>query len=100
MKQTRAKRKLLSPKTLSRISLAVGYGVPMARAIRDLDLDMSRTAVANLLRMYKKHGDRLEVNESLFPPWLDKENDNEQINPDGWVYVGRFPWGYWQNENN
>jgi hypothetical protein len=93
MKITKAKRKLIPRETLQIIEEKLRMGVPLAKTIRDLDLDISRTVVTKLVR-YNEVAELDEtVKNSLFPDWLDGKVVKE--NPDGWVYTGFFPWGNW-----
>lgn len=93
MKITKAKRKLVPQSTLNIIQEKLDLGVPLAKITRDLGLDISRTHIAKLLKFYTLIDRDPTVASSLFPKWLDGKVVQE--NPDGWVYVGFFPWGSW-----
>jgi hypothetical protein len=101
-RSTRAKRKLLSPNILNWIAVKLELGVPLAKLCRQLELTMTRRAVATLVEQYNLSlsDDKYSraVHNSLFPAWLDVNNTNAQENPVGWVYVGRFPFGYWAKD--
>ncbi len=97
---TRAKRKLLSPAILANVALRHDLDVPLAAVVRQLELDISRAALATLLHWYKEQdkceGDKAAtIQSSLFPDWLDADCKNVQENPTGWAYTGRFPLGHW-----
>jgi len=79
-------------------------GVPLSRAIRDANIAMTRPTVSTLLEWYNVYKAQPEVTtqieSSLFPAWLDQASTNPQQNPDNCFYVGRFPWGEWQYDEN
>lgn len=99
---------------MSQVFLRKAYGAALSRIIRDLDLDMSRTALSKLVdyEMLRKYdyghlakdtrdqamGNAIE--QSLFPDWLDESKEQVQENPDNWYYVGHFPYGKWVNDEN
>lgn len=103
MRRTRAKRKLLSAQSLEWIQDRLDIGVPLARVLRDGNFNLSRAAAATLVEWYALYTSNPTelgaIKASLFPEWL-KPSDEVQENPDGWVYIGRFPWGYWQYDKN
>lgn len=78
-------------------------GVPLAKIIRDLDLDINSTSAASLIRAYTIASNQVEnasiVKNSLFPTWLDN-SQTIMSNPDGWYYTGFFPWGSWSYDSN
>lgn len=90
------KRKLITQDTLEAIIQDLERGVPLARAMRNNSITMSRPAVNKLVESYIA----AELNEpaqklifsSLFPSWL-KEDQQEQ--PDNAKYKGFFPYGAW-----
>lgn len=99
---------------MTNVFLRASYGAALSRIIRDLNLDISRTALAKLydyelLRKYD-YGDLAEsdkdiamannIESSLFPDWLDESKSEVQENPDEWYYVGHFPYGKWVNDEN
>lgn len=81
-------RKLLLRSTLTKLKADVDRGVPLARAMRNQELGMSRPAVAKLLGYFKTDA----VHDSLFPAWL---NQDEQEQPGHYTYTGYFPVGQW-----
>jgi len=92
------KRKLLSCTALTKLEAKETAGIPLAVAMRQMSIDMSRPAVVKLLahmknsdnyRLGEEH--KLVVSLSLFPEWLDKQSDYAQEQPDNWKYVGYFP---------
>ena len=101
-RSTRAKRKLLSQQVLQEVDKRYAYGVPLASIVRQLDLDLSRRALATLIMWYRlpyvadlSSETNRAINSSLFPEWVDCNHKNVQENPEGWVYIGRFPFGRW-----
>jgi hypothetical protein len=103
MYTTSAKRKLLPRSTLSSIFDLTDIGVPLAKVLRDKDLDACRPVISKLLDSYAlaTRDDvmtkiRSRVFASLFPLWLE-ERPEIQEQPDGWKYRGRFPTGRWLN---
>lgn len=96
-------RKLLTPQTLYQIAEWTSLGVPVARAMRQLDLEgnITRPTVVMLLKAYverktstQAHYDRTLA--SLFPPWLTEDGPAIQEQPEEYNYVGHFPQGYWE----
>lgn len=104
MRKTRVKRKLLARRVLDWIDNRLRIGVPLSRAIRDADLDLTRPTVNKLVQYYaqvKEHPEKFEMIEaSLFPDWLDDNSVDVQENPENWVYLGCFPWGEWQYDED
>lgn len=99
LRKTKAKRKLLAPDVLSDLHLKVSYGVPLSRAIRQAELNITPPVVTQLLKYWElKNNDSVQA--SLFPVWLDKHNTEVQQNPDNWYYVGRFPFGSWHYDED
>ena len=113
-----AKRKLVPQAILIEVHDLHVIGVPLAKILRDKDLDACRPVISKLLDAYDlaQREDmttkvRHKVFNSLFPVWLAKE-PTIQEQPDGWRYAGRFPTGQWlapnvatleeelENENN
>jgi len=98
------KRKLLSHKALTALEARTDLGVPLAEAMRQLRIDMSRPAVAKLIKWlkdseyYAMECD-MTITMSLFPNWLDKDCMVVQEEPDNWSYTGRFPHGEWYGNN-
>ena len=91
-------RKLLSSKALSTLEVKVLAGIPLAAAMRQMELDMSRPAVAKLLQWLTKADHladdddySLVIRLNLFPEWLDNDSMVPQEQPDTWVFEGHFP---------
>jgi len=96
------------------VFLRLNYGAAISRIVRDLDLDISRTALAKLvdyemLRRYdyatladseKDETIANNIESSLFPEWLDESVSEVQENPDNWYYKGHFPYGAWVNNED
>lgn len=87
------KRKLLTQKTLTAIYKDVDRGVPLARAMRNNNVRMSRPAVHKLVQAFKAARHTDTVHNSLFPEWLTVD---EQEQPSGYAYDGYFPYGEWR----
>lgn len=95
-------RKLLTPSTLAHLAKLTTVGVPVANAMRQLDLEgkITRPTVVSLLKAY---AERHDINQShsdttcssLFPDWLNKTGDAVQEQPENHSYIGYFPQGYW-----
>lgn len=103
-------RKLLAKRILGRLYHRYAIGVPIAKLIRDSDLDISLPAFTNLINYYEESLDKEQsiqitntIADSLFPEWLDPFNDYVQSQPKEWKYIGKFPVGSWSkvfNEDN
>lgn len=96
------KRKLLSHKALTALETRTDLGVPLAEAMRQLKIEMSRPAVAKLIKLLKDsqyYEDDVIITLSLFPDWLDKDCMTVQEEPEGWNYKGYFPHGEWYEDN-
>lgn len=98
------KRKLIRPGTLAAISLLCGMGVPLNRAMKEVEIEelISRPAANKLLSLYKEmfkkgldNDTHIIMHRSLFPSWLDLDASAVQEQPEGWEYIGRFPFGEW-----
>jgi hypothetical protein len=90
------RRKLLSFKALTALESKTKIGIPLAAAMRQLDIDMSRPAVVKLLKEflaldYHAEEVRYAILASLCPVWLDQDALTAQEQPDEWTYVGYFP---------
>ena len=101
-----AKRKLVPQSIIVNIYELTDIGVPLAKVLKDKDLDACRPVIAKLLDAYRlAHKEdmtmkvRGTVMSSLFPVWL-QESPEVQEQPDGWKYQGRFPLGHWLYANN
>ena len=95
------KRKLLSSKLLFSVESRVAQGVPLALIIRKMELDISRPALAKLLKHSKREQEVMDDSElieaSLYPQWLDSNSLEVQTQPEDWCYKGYFPLGEWIN---
>ena len=101
-----AKRKLVPKQIIDDIYDLTSIGVPLAKVLKDKDLDACRPVIARLLDSYRlAHQDdmtlkvRGTVYASLFPVWL-QDTPAVQEQPDGWKYQGRFPLGTWLYAND
>lgn len=90
-------RKLLAPPILARLARKRDVGVPLARLIKDHDLDISSPHLAKLIGWFDQESD--EIQNSLFPPWLDYNSIQVQEQPDNFSYTGLFPFGYWKQDH-
>ena len=94
------KRKLIPENIMEEIVHLHGLGVPKAKIIRDLELDMSNPHLTKLIGMYQfvyRKGTlsveyRERIKFSLFPAWL---TDEQRVQPENYSYVGHFPYGMW-----
>lgn len=91
------RRKLLNKLMLDDIQRLLDIGVPLAKIIREAELEMSQPSVTKLLKWYKQS--QLPTGEtaciitlSLFPKWLAYEQEQ----PEGVEYKGYFPLGEWE----
>ncbi len=101
--RTSAKRKLILEADILLIKYRVGLGVPLNAAVKILVPDLSNVAVIKLVNWHAE-GELALIDEdfvlydtihnSLFPCWLPDEQ------PDEACYVGQFPYGYWDINNN
>ena len=85
-------RKLLPEPILAKASELAELGVPVAKIIRDMELDISSPALSNLIRWYDKRNPAIHL--SLFPNWLD----TNKVAQSGWKYHGYFTIGQWMHE--
>jgi hypothetical protein len=69
-------------------------GVPILAIRRKYDLDCSQPHLSKHIDYYNMFKDKPEVTDSLFPAWLNEEDDLQEENGD-YKYVGLFPWGEW-----
>lgn len=98
IRKTKAKRKLLAKHVLAKAIEQQNLGVPIARILHNLELDISRPTISSLIAYAKKSEPTILA--SIYPPWLDQNSDTIQQQPEKWIYVGFFPHGEWQyNEN-
>ena len=93
----KSKRLLVLESTLKESHRLHKLGVPIAAIIRSLGVDISHQTFSKLVFYY---GNRLIPNSTLFPSWLDTEGLIMQVQPEDWVFVGRFPLGEWEKRKN
>jgi hypothetical protein len=96
-------RKLINERVLRDCLYLADLGVPIAKIARDNMLDISLPHLNKLITWYK-NAEEAQVNAhfikaSLFPKWLDNDNDNAQSQPDEYRYIGPFPYGEWKLNN-
>lgn len=96
MRGTSAKRFLLRPDVAAELKQQLEQGVPVQRAMRNFSLECSRPTIVKLMDAMLLVDTDDKVKASLNPDWLDNEGDALQMQPEGWIYVGRFPLGEWQ----
>ena len=100
MRGTKAKRFLLRPDVASDIQAEVAIGVPVQRAMQNYGLDCSRPTLVKLLDARQLAETNDVAKASLHPAWLEPDGSALQLQPEGWIYVGRFPLGEWQWYSN
>ena len=92
-------RKLIRLDKLSTLAHRAQMGVPLARAIRDMRLDISRPLAAKQVQLFNMDCATKEASSllkhSLDAPWLDYDGPTVQEQPDNWYYEGYFPFGKW-----
>jgi len=95
-------RKLISRQHIDLLYNMHQVGIPLARVMRDNDIEMSLPSFKNLLdhlhSMYlgkSAASISTTIEQSLFPEWLTPGLTGVQEQPDDWRYVGRFPMGVW-----
>ena len=95
------KRKLMPESLLSQLLDAYRLGVPLAKLIREHDLDISRPHLRKLLFIYIDvleeeafYNKESTLRHALFPAWV-REKQGITIQPDKWTFTGRFPLGAW-----
>jgi len=87
-------RKLLTRKALASLHHKTTEGVPLARALRQLNINVTLPTATKLLTHYASlHSDI--VSASLFPDWLDEDGPALQEQPSTAKYDGYFPLGEW-----
>src|SRR6266436_3873093 len=96
-------RKLIPENILAKICNDSVLGIPLSKILASLNIQASRPHVNNLLDWYRMNNGgkgcwSIDVQNSLFPQWLDKESQVAQIAPSDWSYVGSFPFGYWEQD--
>ena len=93
------KRRLIPEAVMHSMRGELLLGVPLARAMTNNNVTMSRPAVAKLMGIFTElmpmdsESDIVSImHASMFPPWLE-ESGQEQ--PDDVKYEGFFPYGKW-----
>jgi hypothetical protein len=98
------RRKLIRYDKFLELYETTAIGVPLARALRDMQLDISRPLAAKMLKVYEgvenetmESSAAVKVVDTLRPTWMNvhKGASNVQEQPDGWDYEGYFPFGDW-----
>lgn len=98
------RRKLIRFDKFLELHRTTAIGVPLARALRDMQLDISRPLAAKMLKVYEGvENDTMELSaaakvvHTLSPSWMNVHKDapHVQEQPDGWDYEGYFPFGDW-----
>ena len=101
--RTSAKRKLIPEADILLINYRVDLGVPLNTAVTLLVPDLSNVAAIKLVNWYAEMEEALTLEDfvlhdamhnSMFPAWLPEPQ------PDEACYVGQFPYGYWDTNNN
>lgn len=98
------KRKLIPLQQLDELYHKQAIGVPIARLIRDNDMNISIPHLSKLLHYYglcmanTGMESAVTIYNSLNAPWLDSTilADRVQEEPEGYKYIGRFPYGEWE----
>jgi len=97
-RKTTAKRKLLAEPLLEDVITLYKLDVPLTAIIRNKKLQINRTSLRALILFKVQHGHDDTCAKSLFPLWLDNNSEQVQESPQGWAYIGRFPFGKWVQE--
>ncbi|ANY29529.1 hypothetical protein BOX07_gp18 [Pseudoalteromonas phage PH1] len=92
------KRKLVTRPVLFNLYKHNSMGVPLTKLVASGDYDISRPALASLLRALESE-QSTTVSASLFPVWLDENGPTVQEQPDNFIYLGKFPHGEWYEVN-
>lgn len=100
MRGTSAKRFLLRPDIALGLKQQLEQGVPVQRAMRNFGLECSRPTIVKLMDAMLLMDSNDKAKESLNPSWLEPDGMPLQSQPEGWIYVGRFPLGEWQCFSN
>ena len=92
-------RKLITPGALRKLYSQVILGVPMKRAMNNLDINgISLPSAKNLVDAYNEWLTTSDscIKYSLFPFWLERNNGSlVQEQPSNWKYINKFPKGKW-----
>jgi len=89
----KSKRVLVIESRLDEAHKLQQLGVPIAAIIRSLNISISHQTFSKLVFYYQNS---LISNSILFPPWLEPEGTIMQVQPEDWVFNGRFPLGEWE----
>ncbi len=88
-------RKLFRKDLLIELTEKAKLGVPVSKLVRDYKLDCSDPHLSKHVDYYTMFNDKPEVINSLFPAWLNADEDMQEEDSNNWKYVGLFPWGEW-----
>ena len=86
-------RKLITSRVLKALYMKTEQGIPLKRAMRQLNIPLTQPTVKKLLTHYSINSDITRA--SIFPPWLSEDGPPVQEQPQDWVYQGYFPLGVW-----
>ena len=89
----KSKRILIPENQLKNSHSLYKLGVPIAAIIRSLGISISHPTFSDLVFYY---GNQHVPNTVLFPEWVDPLGDVIQVQPEDWVFDGRFPLGEWK----
>lgn len=96
MKTTKAKRKLIPYPLYCELKERFDLQVPVRTLWREYHLNISVVSLKKILKLNHLKDAPDPVKNSYFPPWLNAEIKQVQQTPDGWLYVGVFPFGEWR----
>ena len=98
------KRKLIGYNLLSILAKLQKDGVPYKRLVRDYELDISTPHLQKLVNYYHELKNetisadyKKGVSDLIYPYWLILDG-GIQIQPRSWKYVGKAPWGKWEQQ--
>ena len=86
-------RKLIVEHVLTDLYHKTEQGIPLKRAMRQLNVSLTQPTVVKLLNHYAISSDITQA--SIFPEWLNPNGPPVQTQPTNWVYEGYFPLGVW-----
>ena len=87
-------RKLFRKDLLIVMADEATMGVPIAALQRKYNLDCSLPHLSKHIDYFRMFKGKPEVMASLFPPWLNQDDDVQEENGD-YKYINLFPWGEW-----
>jgi hypothetical protein len=90
------RRKLVRYGLLKQLYHDMVQGVPIAYIIRKHQLNISTPHLNKLFGCYELALGNDTIKASLRPLWLDPLGNAVQCEPAGYRYVGRFPYGKWE----